>query len=236
MKKAARILPEADPWDTPQRRMKEMVHRLPSVARRVWLEKMPELQQPTPFELASLAAAMPANSPPQKRVSSAYELWEESCKFLAPKKPPIIPLDDFLRLVLPQRSPTQRMDLLRGLLASETFSKSVRFSPKPLMKEERDLVEQASAENQIQTYATNGVEYPLELADKLKKFDEIESTKKKIARAQKGGQGKAQKQQEKVNTQKTKNVLVEGNLAISKNTPPASRAGKQASKKWASRK
>jgi hypothetical protein len=147
MKKKPNTLPQADPLDTTDRRKKHFINSLPTTARQRWLEKLPEFKQPTPFELASLAAVMPTKDSTQKRVLDAYELWEQSCKFLAPKKPPVASLDEVLRCALPNKSKSQRMDLLMQLLESNVYSEKQKIS---LKKKEREFLEKATTEKLIQ--------------------------------------------------------------------------------------
>jgi hypothetical protein len=233
MKKKPNTLPQADPLDTMERRKRHLINSLPTTTRQLLLEKLPEFQQPTPFELASLAAVMPANDSTQKRVLDAYELWEQSCEFLAPKKPPVASLDEVLRCALPKKSKSHRMDILMQLLESNVYSEKQK---KSLKKKEREFLEKATADKLIQSYSANGVEYPQDLAEKLVNFAEAEAKKSRIARARQGGRGKAGKQQDVANPQKTKKELVGDNLPTSKVLPQPSSGLKQASKKWISRK
>lgn len=232
-KPKSQTLPQADPLDTWERRNKHFINSLPPTARQMWLEKLPEFKEPTPFELATLAAAMTAKDTTQKRVLAAYELWEQSCKFLIPKKPPVASLEEVLRYALPKKSKDQRMDLLRRLFEGEVYSEKLKMSVK---KKDRERAEKAVADQLILIYSSKGVEYPQELADKLVNFSEKEAKKVRIARARQGGRGKAGKQQDVANPQKTKKSLVGADLAISKDMPLPSSDMQQASKKWISRK
>lgn len=195
-------LPQAHPFDTLERRKKIIINGLP--ASRFHLEKMPEMKNPTPFQLASLAAAMPAKDTTQKRVLDAYELWEQSCKFLAPKIPPLASLEEVLKFSLPNKSKDQRIVLLRRLIESKAYYDSQKFLIKG---KDRKALEQASADQMIEIYSTKGVEYPQELANAMSDFMEKEAYEKRKERGRKGGLAKREKQQVTVSPKKTKKPL-----------------------------